>query len=354
ADPIKNPFDLFTLPLTLRTLSGFPKTENRKVFTWGHPINDYRQYVENLARVKINEVIVWNDFCPLNAEEMVEYAHSYGIKVVFGYAWGWIAGCSNITDISEKRLAEIQAEAVKKFETEYAPLHADGIYFQSFTERGDRFIGGRNIAEAVTALVNGTGRELLDKYPSLQIEFGLHRQSVAEDLEEIAKVDPRVEIVWENGDCFPMCSEPDCADETLWEKEVSVLKKLIHLRNNGKTSFLYKGFATLDWNGNRFVYQRGPYIMGDSRPDLQGEDTLLRRNRWRYLSGQWAEKGDFAQRMTRFIQKESKGNAGLGMAALLDDGVWLPELLAANMIYNADEDFTFNLRKSLTSPCVEW
>ncbi len=32
-----------------------PKTATRGIFTWGHPLNDYRSYIQNMARVKLNQ-----------------------------------------------------------------------------------------------------------------------------------------------------------------------------------------------------------------------------------------------------------------------------------------------------------
>ena len=55
--------------------SSAPAIKTRSVFTWGHPINDYRDYIENMARLKLNQLIIWNDYAPLNAEDIVAYAH---------------------------------------------------------------------------------------------------------------------------------------------------------------------------------------------------------------------------------------------------------------------------------------
>ena len=42
-----------------------------------------------MARQKFNELVLWNDYIPVNIEDIIDYAHSYGIKVVLGYSWGW-------------------------------------------------------------------------------------------------------------------------------------------------------------------------------------------------------------------------------------------------------------------------
>ena len=54
--------------------SEVPDHKRRSIFTWGHPINDYRNYIENMARLKLNQLIIWNDFVPINAKEIIDYA----------------------------------------------------------------------------------------------------------------------------------------------------------------------------------------------------------------------------------------------------------------------------------------
>lgn len=143
--------ELFTEPLPDYEQAFAPKVPVRNIFTWGHPITDYREYIDNMARLRFNELIVWNDFVPLNAREIVDYAHEYGIRIVFGYAWGWSRTCG-ATDIT--RLDALADEIVATYERDYAPLGLDGIYFQSFTEMNEDRIGGRLVAEVVTEFVN--------------------------------------------------------------------------------------------------------------------------------------------------------------------------------------------------------
>ena len=66
-----------------------PKFKTRSIFTWGQPILDYKNYIENMARLKFNQIIIWNDIVPINANDIVDYAHQFGIEIIWGYAWGW-------------------------------------------------------------------------------------------------------------------------------------------------------------------------------------------------------------------------------------------------------------------------
>ena len=105
-------------------LQSYPSVKNRGLWTWGHVIYDYRGYIDNMVRLKMNSVIIWNDFPPVNAKEMVEYAHSCGIKIFWGYSWLWSTNCATI---DMKTLEKMPAEIFAKYQKEYAHLGADGI-----------------------------------------------------------------------------------------------------------------------------------------------------------------------------------------------------------------------------------
>ena len=331
-----------------------PKTKRRTIFTWGHPINDYRQFMRNMARLKLNEVVLWNDFCPVNAKEIIEYAHEWGIRVIWGFAWGWSAGACRVPNLEDSYLAEVKHSVLDRFEREYAHLNVDGIYFQSFTERGDSEVGGRSIAEAVVQLVNDTSDALLEKYPGLDIQFGLHATSVRNQPEVIARTDPRVEIIWEDHDAFPTCYEPDAwssRKEGAFEGTMDFIRTIMTMRPGAKVGLLYKGYCTLDWR--RFAYQSGPFLLGEAHPRLTANDTALRYQRWKYLSGQWMQYGASAQKMTRLIQEmDPEGNMALGMAGMFDDGIWFPEAVTSHMFWDASGTYEETMREVTARPSV--
>lgn len=69
-----------------------------------------------------------------------------------GYSWGWLNHqCAAITDVSDAALVKMKDEIIRKYEAEYAPTNCDGIYFQSFTERKDEYIGGIYMPQAIYA-----------------------------------------------------------------------------------------------------------------------------------------------------------------------------------------------------------
>ena len=230
------PHELFSHPVDNYYSSSAPAIKNRSVFTWGHPINDYRNYIENMARLKLNEVVIWNDFPPINSEDVVNYAHEFGIKVIWGFAWGWSRDCASFDFNTLDKLSE---DIVREYEEKYANLKGDGIYFQSFTEHNNEKIGNVLVAEAVTKLVNNVSNKILTKHPNLHIQFGLHASSVKNHLDFIAMVDDRVEIRWEDCGSFPYWYDPLNKTEEYFNETVDFTEKIVNLRDTGTTSVLF-------------------------------------------------------------------------------------------------------------------
>lgn len=346
---------LFDEKLKNRTISFAPKTKTRSVFSWGHVINDYRTYIANMARIGLNQLILWNDFKPINAQEIVEYAHEYGIEVIWGYAWGWRVGCHEIKSIDDAYLKELKKEVLSIYERDYANV-GDGIYFQSFTELNSDTIGGRVVAEVVTDFVNDVVGELLSKYPNLRIQFGLHANSVHERLEPISHIDKRVEIIWENGGVFPFNAgtvrvEDEETYEKQFQKTLDFTKKILKLRGeNAPTGITFKGFLKTDWS--QFVYQSGPFILGKNSAEIQMHDQRLRKEAWRAFSADWLKQGEYARRFCEFIHKEAISDVNFSMAGLFDGGIYLPQAICSEIFMNSDRSYEEIVKAALDKDCV--
>lgn len=313
-----------------------PSIETRSIFTWGHPINDYMAYIDNMARLRLNELIIWNDYVPVNAGEIVQYAHEYGIKVIWGYSWGWSRNCK---EIDFDNIDTVIDEAVKKYETEYANAAGDGIYFQSFTELRDEYIGEKLIAEAVTDFVNKTADCILKKYPALDIRFGLHATSVKNHLEFLKQIDKRVTIIWEDCGAFPYDYEPSVKNSGEFEKALEFTNAILGLREGCSDGVLYKGQVTLDWVGEHFAHQSGPFILGRASQKLIDNDIELLKPLWKPFQSQWLTNGIYAHKMTQYIKSIKGSGSMIGMAAQLAGGIWFPEALCAHIIWNCDKSY---------------
>lgn len=306
--------------------SSCPSIKTRGIWTWGHVIYDYKRFIDNMVLLKMNTVIIWNDYVPFNAKEVIDYAHSCGIKVIFGFSWCWDTDCNKF---SLEAINENSKEIFSKYEKEYSELGLDGIYFQSFTELNQDSINGILIAKAVTDFVNNTSSMFFEKYPNLELQFGLHATSVCKKLEYIKKVDPRIKIVWENCGSFPYWYLPN--DISNFDKTVEFTEKIAVLRGeNDRFGIVAKGFTKLDWTA--FHHIEGPVFIGTSS-DFMKENRIIRKQKvWKYLQAYWLTNADKAYEITEVIAKIKKGNADI--TALVEDGMFEENIMFPIALYS--------------------
>ena len=331
---VNNPF-ADTLP-DFELISA-PAVSDRGLWTWGHVIYDFKRYIDNMVKLKMNTLIMWNDFVPLGAKEIVEYAHSCGIRVFFGFAWCWDTDCSRF---SMDTILDNAEDVVRVYDTQYADVGADGIYFQSFTELNQDAIDGVLIAEAVTRFVNYTSSKLFEKYPCLELQFGLHANSVKDKIEYIAATDPRIRIVWENCGTFPFTDyeyTPKAYEETQdFVRKISVLRG-----ENDKFGVVTKGFTGLDWSA--FVHADSSVIIGRGSKSFISNRVTRKSKIWRMVQAYWLSHAAEAQGMVQTLAEANHGD--LVLCTLVEDGVFeenvmYPVALYAEMMWNPDEDIS--------------
>jgi len=330
-------------PLPTGSYSEEPDHKTRSIFTWGHSFNDYRAYIDNMAILKFNELILWNDFIPVNIEDIIEYAHSYGIKVVLGYSWGWKEIGNTVNEITEESVEKVKELAIREYRENYSRVNCDGIYFQAFTERKEECVGGKLIARMVTDMVNEVAASLWEITPDLRIIFGLHASSVVNRLDIIAQVDDRMEIMWEDCGEFPYGYLTYPESEEKYNETIEFTKKILNLRGGKGVGLLFKGVMMLDWE--KFVNQRGPFVMGENSPKTAQNDRELRAQGWRIFSAEWLGNGEYAERMLRVIKECKKGEIDIGIAGTFDGGIYLPVALCAQMYRNLDDNYAETMKK---------
>ena len=291
-----------------------PAVRNRGLWTWGHVIYDYRGYIDNMAKLKMNTLIVWNDHPPFNARELVRYAHDSGIRIIWGFPWLWGTDCRE-TDFS--RLREASREIAAYYEEHYASLGGDGIYFQSFTEVLTETIGDVLVAEAVTQFVNETSALIFEKHPGIELQFGLHSESVRNRLEFIRRVDPRIRIVWENCGCFPYSYMPDVVEN--FPETMAFVDRISRLRGDSERfGVVLKGLTKLKWSS--FRHQAGAFVLGSSSPRMQENRIARKRKIWHYVQAGWLINGDKAQEAIALMSRNTGGD--LYVTALVEDGMF--------------------------------
>lgn len=321
--------------------SSAPTAKERGLWTWGHVIYDYRGYLDNMMKLKMNKVIIWNDFAPVNAKEIVEYAHARNIKVVFGFSWLWASSKSRLVNISN--LEGYSEQIFSKYEKEYSNVGADGIYFQTFTEMNEDSKDGLLIAEAAAKFVNQTASLFFGKYPDLKIEFGLHATSVKNRLEFIKLVDPRIFIIWEDCGSYPFAWLPTCIED--FSETKSFIQRIANLRGDtDRFGVVTKAFVMLDWSN--FEHLKGSQCIGVSTNRVK-ENRIERKSRiWRRIQAGWLINADKALEMIKEMCDLKKGD--LSIHALVEDGMFeenilYPVALYSEMLWNCNADI-----KSLT------
>ena len=334
--------------------SNYPKIKTRAIWTWGYVIYDYKSFFENMAKLKLNEVVIWNDHVPFNAKDVVEYAHSYGIKVIWGFSWGWFSKLRTVVNdlCKEEGLKKIKLEVLSVYSKQYANMNADGIYFQSFTELKETNIDGKPIAQIVTELVNDIAGELLKINPNLHIQFGLHATSVKPSLDILKTLDKRIYIVWEDCGAFPYTYTSDNVED--FEDTYNFTNRILTLRgDNEKFGAVFKGMSNLDWSNFEHHHNKS-YIMGTYNKKFIREREITRGKIWKIALGGWLKNANYCQKMVELISK----NENSIVQALVEDGMFeykipLPVAIYADLLWNNSEKVEDVIYKASKSPLVD-
>jgi len=335
ADPLK-PYHVHTEP----------RIAHRGLWLWGYTIYDYRRFIENMAGQKLNTLVIWNDHLPVNIADVTAYGRKYGVRTYLGFAWGW--DTTQPESISDKYLTELSDSIVSEYETKYASLDCDGIYFQSFTELGRDSIGGRLVAEAVVSLINRTSAALFEKHPDLKLLFGLHATSVRTHLDKIAKTDSRVAIVWEDCGAFPYAYLPEQTEE--FEETLGFQEKLFGL-NGGSFGAVLKGVTCLNWE--TFRHLGGPYVIGRADRDYIRRRAGEKRDILRYLQALWIKNARYARDMIAPMPSDSI------VTCLVEDGMFeeyvnYPTALYAALLWDPDRPVDDVLAETAARPDVDF
>ena len=336
-------------------VSTAPTIRRRAIWTWGHVIYDYRGFFENMARLRLNEIVIWNDVAPLNAKDVVDYAHSLNIKVIWGFAWGWDTSCKNVLDqYDDQFVGKVKKQVLKTYEREYRNTGADGIYFQTVTEHNVAEIQGKPVAQLVTELVNEIAGTLLERKPDLHIQFGLHATSVKNKLEYIKNVDKRIYIVWEDCGSFPFEYYADKTDD--FESTLKFTENTLVLRGNDeKWGAVLKGMLKLDWR--KFEHFSAPYILGE-RTDGYIKQRQAQKDRiWKLQQASWLKNADYVRRIIEAVGKYGKEDAvvqGLVEDAMLENRIAFPVALLAEMLWSPEGDSGEMIEQVSKYPCVQY
>ena len=270
-----------------------PQTPVRSIFSWGHVVDDCRATFREMARARFNRAILWNDQLVVNARDVVACAHSWGVKVYWGFSWGWTLSGQEGKDLDFGKLAD---DIVDEWRQKWKPMGGDGIYFQSFTETKNREIGGRSIPEAVTELVNAVAARIRAEAPGIDIVVGLHSNSMKREgaEEAIAKVDPSLEILWENCGGFPFWE----TDGKVAPPDEAFCDRILAL--NPSVGLAWKAQLRMDWKN--YVPPAGPFMLGCAGEKLLARDRAVTVPRYASFDEDWILNGRMAYDFVRHVR----------------------------------------------------
>jgi hypothetical protein len=303
-----------------------PAIRNRGIWTWGYVIYDYRRFIDNMACCKMNMLTIWNDHPPLNMKEVIEYAHTHGIRVVLGYHWGW---GTPVDPNSDESLESVKAEVVWKHREYYSDLGIDGVYFQlGFTESNITEIGGKSVGALCCRWVNEISRAMLAENPVLHIQCGLHASSIMDSYVDLEDLDPRVTLVWEDAGTLPYSYTPveSYPEESFAQRKelgsvdatLEYSKKLASLRGGKEFGMVPKGWTTLDWGGE--FEHHGRFILGERDADYVRQRLAIRQPQWDYHNALWFKLYPHAARFYREMVKCVDGP--ITATGVIEDGVF--------------------------------
>ncbi len=307
-----------------------PQTPVRSVFSWGHVVDDYRASFREMARARFNRAILWNDQLVVNAREVVECARSWGVRVYWGFSWGWTLSGNDGKDLDFGKLAD---DIVDEWRRKWKPMGGDGIYFQSFTETDKREIGGRSIPEAVTELVNAVSARIHAEAPDVDIVFGLHSNSMKREgaEEAIAKVDPSLEILWENCGGFPFWE----AEGKESSPDVAFCDRILAL--NPSVGLAWKAQLRIDW-GN-YVPPAGPFVLGCAGERLRDRDRSVTAPRQWSFDEDWILNGANAHEFVRHVRAGKRPPKEFNAVAEYNPPYSFATHCQAELFWNSDDDW---------------
>lgn len=326
----------FIDPCPAFSCRGAPAIVNRGLWTWGHKIYDYRGYLDNMARCRLNLLVMWNDSVPLNAREIVEYAHVNGIRVIWGFTCAWGEDV-RVHPTDPEEVERWGRHVVEVYEREYLPVGGDGVYFQAFTERREQTIDGVPVAKLITGWINRIAELMHTAYPGLYIQFGIHATSIREYWGMLRDLTPEVTPVWEDCGGFPFHYDPRQGDVA---QTLHYCGDLLSLsRDSGRFGAVLKGFTVLRWKA--FEHYKGRIIVGET-------DAVYRRRRlsakqfyWKFSEPYWLNHAGDLQAFCHAVS--AAGLTDSTVTALVEDGLFEEEIapsvgLYAELLWDSEAD----------------
>lgn len=313
-----------------------PETPVRSVFSWGHVIDDRRTTFRAMARARFNRAILWNDQLVVNAKDVVRCAHDWGIRVYWGFSWGWtLSGRDGAVDL--EALAD---GIVAEWREKWKPMGGDGIYFQSFTETNKERIGDKPIPEAVTELVNLVTARIRAEAPDTDIVFGLHANSMRRPgaAAAIAKTDPSLEILWENCGGFPYWE----ANGKVSRPNEAFVDEILALTL--RAGLVWKAQLRMDWS--HYVPPAGPFVLGCAGERVLKRDREVVAPLLANYDEDWVRNGRTAWEHIRHVRAGGHPPREFNAVAEYNPPYGFSTLVQAELFWNSRDDWEEIVRRA--------
>ncbi len=201
--------------------SDAPKLNLRGGWIWCGNLRNYKTFLDNMARWKLNNLVVWSNdtfkrTCSVESvwdgawygntfedEEdnqleifraVQDHAKKRGIRILWGSSWGW-TGDTFVVFGDKKSEKDIRERILKRFELLWEPLGVEGLYFQTNTE----FDATPDVAvgKECVEFLNPIIEEILSQNPNLFISAGIHYGGIKGRAPEFVSLDKRSNVLWE-------------------------------------------------------------------------------------------------------------------------------------------------------------
>jgi hypothetical protein len=207
-------------------------------------------------------------------------------------------------------------------------------------------------------MVNEIASALLELKPDLQIHFGLHATSILDRYTDLASLDKRVTIAWEDAGVLPYVYTPEIERSptstagtfhlhTLAET-LDYSKRLATFRPGSEFAIVPKGWSNLDWSAE-FEHHKA-FLLGIRDPAFIRERLRQRQPYWNMINALWVK--NFRHAISFYREILACSPVKMTVTGLIEDGIFEQQIqlsvaIFAETLWNPYRDAEKILQRAL-------